>query len=203
MKTEITVAAALLIAALSQARDVRSPDGRYAIRAEASISLVNALSGETLLVLDKDASGESRVEVAWAPDSRKVAIVEDDARGSVVLGAWTDSPLVGTQARLLGKASASHPDGPDLWHKTVQDDNEKGIFAEAQRRFGGRVVKEFRVFAGWITNDSLRVKGEIHLSSGKSCAYQYVVQFHTNVIGHLSKAGFEEGVLVGRDHQIL
>jgi hypothetical protein len=199
MKTQITVAAALLIAALSQARDVRSPDGRYAIRAEASISLVNALSGETLLVLDKDASGESRVEVAWAPDSRKVAIVEDDARGSIVLGAWTDSP----QATLLDKAFASHPDSPDLWHKTVQDDNEKGIFAEAQHRFGGRVVKESRVFAGWITNSSLRVKGEIHVSSGKSCAYQYVVQFHTNVIGHLSKAGFEEGVLVGRDHQIL
>jgi hypothetical protein len=30
--------------------------------------------------------------VAWSPDSRKVALVEDDARGSVVLGAWTDAP---------------------------------------------------------------------------------------------------------------
>ena len=199
MKTQTTVAAALLIAAISYARDVRSPDGRYAIRAETSISLVDTRSGEMLLVLDKDASGESRVEVAWAPDSRKVAIVEDDARGSVVLGAWADSP----QAALLDKAFASHPNSPDLWHKTVQDYNEKGVFGEAQRRFGGRVVKESRVFAGWITNDTLRVKGEIHLSSGKSCAYQYVVQFHTNVIGHLSKAGFEEGILIGRDHRLL
>jgi hypothetical protein len=199
MKTQMTLAAALLVAAISYAKDVRSPNGRYAIRAEASISLVDTRSGETLLVLDKDASGESRVEVAWAPDSRKVAIVEDDPHGSVVLGAWTDSP----HATLLDKAFASHPDSPALWHKTVQDDNERGIFAEAQRRFGGRVVKESRVFAGWITDDSLRVKGEIHLSSGKSCAYQYVVQFHTNVIGHLSKAGFEEGVLVGRNHQLL
>jgi hypothetical protein len=151
-------------------------------------------------VLDKDAAGEQRVEVAWAPDSRKVAVVEDDARGSVVLGAWTDS----TPATLLDKAFSSHPDQPGLWHKALQDENEKGVFADAERRFGGRVVKESRVFAGWIGNDSLRVKGEIHLSSGKNCAYQYVVQFHTNVIGHLSKAGFEEGgVLVGRDHQIL
>jgi hypothetical protein len=90
MKRNLTVAAALLIAALCQARDVRSPNGSYAIRAENSISLVDLESGSTLLVLDKDASGESRVEVAWAPNSMKVAIVEDDARGSVVLRAWTD-----------------------------------------------------------------------------------------------------------------
>jgi len=68
MKRNLTVAAALLIAALCQARDVRSPNGSYAIRAENSISLVDLESGSTLLVLDKDASGESRVEVAWAPE---------------------------------------------------------------------------------------------------------------------------------------
>jgi hypothetical protein len=84
------MAAALLIAALCHARDVRSPNGKYAIRAEQSISVVDLESGSTLLVLDKDASSESRVEVAWAPNSMKVAIVEDDARGSVVLGAWDD-----------------------------------------------------------------------------------------------------------------
>ena len=83
MKRNLTVVAALLIAALCHARDVRSLNGRYAIRAENSISLVDFESGSTLLVLDKDASGESRVEVAWAPNSMKVAIVEDDARGSV------------------------------------------------------------------------------------------------------------------------
>jgi len=25
--------------------------------------------------------------------------------------------------------------GPATWHKTIQDDNEKAIFSEAQRRF--------------------------------------------------------------------
>ena len=73
----------------------------YAIRAENSISLVDLESGSTLLVLDKDASGESRVEVAWAPNSMKVAIVEDEARGSVVLGAWTDERSIPAIWRLI------------------------------------------------------------------------------------------------------
>ena len=206
MKRNLTVAAALLIAALCQARDVRSPNGSYAIRAENSISLVDLESGSTLLVLDQDASGESRVEVAWAPNSMKVAIVEDDARGSVVLGAWTDE-------RSIPADMASDPEflkgpsdvvgRPGTWHKTIQDDNEKAIFSEAQRRFGGLVVAESRVFAGWISNDAIRVKGEIRLSNGKRCAYQYVAQFNPNVVGHLSKAGFKQGVLVGRNHHFL
>jgi hypothetical protein len=200
MKTNVAVIAALLIAVLAPSRDVRSPDQRYAIRAEQVISLVDVHSGETLLVLDKDTSGTTRVEVAWSPDSRKVALVEDYARGSVVLGAWTDAPET---TAFNGDQRMSSPRRQALWHKTVQDENEKGIFAEAQRRFGGRVAKENRVFAGWITADSLRVKGEIHLTSGKHCAYQYVLQFNTSVTGHLSRAGFEEGVLVGRDHQLL
>src|ERR1700739_92071 len=142
MKRNLTVAATLLIAALCQAKDVRSPNGSYAIRAENSISLVDLESGSTLLVLDQDASGESRVEVAWAPNSMKVAIVEDEARGSVVLGAWTDERRI--PADMVGR--------PATWHKTIQDDNEKAIFSEAQRRFGGLVVAESRVFAGWISN---------------------------------------------------
>ena len=49
MKRNLTVAAALSIAALCQARDVRSPNGSYAIRVENSISLVDLESGSTLL----------------------------------------------------------------------------------------------------------------------------------------------------------
>ena len=40
--------------------------------------------------------------------------------------------------------------------------------SEAQRRFGGLVVAESRVFAGWISNDAIRVKGEIRLSNGSA-----------------------------------
>jgi hypothetical protein len=65
------------------------------------------------------------------------------------------------------------------------------------------VVAESRVLAGWISNDTIRVKGEIRLSNGKRCVYKYVAQFYPNVVGHLSKAGFKQGVLVGRNYQFL
>jgi hypothetical protein len=206
MKRNLTVAVALLIAALCQAREVRSPNGSYAIRTENSISLLDLESGSTLLVLDRDASGESRVEVAWAPNSMKVVIVENDGRGSVVLGAWTDERSVpadmASDPQFL-KGPSDVVGRPATWHKAIQEDNERAIFSEAQRRFGGLVIAESRMFAGWISNDAIKVKGEIRLSSGKRCAYQYVAQFNPKVVGHLSKAGFKQGVLVGRDHQLL
>ena len=49
----------------------------------------------------------------------------------------------------------------------------------------------------------IRVKGEMHFSSGKRCAYQYTLHFLTNAVGHLDKGGYEEGVIVGRDHKLL
>jgi hypothetical protein len=168
--------------------------------------LVDLESGNTLLVLDKDASGESRVEVAWAPNSMKVAIVEDDAHGSVVLGAWTDERSVpadmASDPQFL-KDPSDVVGRPATWHKAIQEDNERAIFSEAQRRFGGLVVAESRLFAGWISKDAIKVKGEIRLSNGKRCGYQYVAQFNPNVVGHLSKSGFKQGVLVGRDHRLL
>jgi hypothetical protein len=143
---------AVLIAALCQARDVRSPNGSYAIRVENRISLVDLESGSVLLVLDQDASGESLVEVAWPPNSMNVAIVEDEARGSVVPGAWTDERSIpadmASDPQFL-KGPSDVVGRPATWHKTIQNDNEKAIFSEAQRRFGGSVVAESRVFAGW------------------------------------------------------
>ena len=136
----------------------------------------------------------------------KVAIVENDARGSVVLGAWTDERSVpadmASDPQFL-KGPSDVVGRPATWHKAIQEDNERAIFSEAQRRFGGLVVAESRVFAGWISNDAIKVKGEIRLSNGKRCAYRYVAQFNPNVVGNLSKGGFKQGVLVGRNHRFL
>jgi hypothetical protein len=50
MKTQLVYAAAsILLAVASQAKDVRSPDGRFAVRAEATISLVDA-GGASILI---------------------------------------------------------------------------------------------------------------------------------------------------------
>ena len=200
MKRTLLITAAMLIAALSQARDIRSPDGKYAVRAEQTITLVDLQTGQTLLVLSDDTTDATRVEVAWAPDSRKVAMVEDYPRGSAVFAAWTDSP----KPTLLDQSFASRPNRPAVWHKTLQADaDERAIIHRAEQEFSGRLVSENRVFAGWISPDAIRVKGEMHFSSGKRCAYQYTLYFVINTVGHLDKGGYEEGVIVGRDHSLL
>ena len=151
-----------------------------------------------MLVLSNNTAGAIRVEVAWAPDSRKVAMVEDWPRGSAVFAAWTDTP----EQTLLDRDVS--PPRPDVWHKTLQADaDEKAIIHQAEQEFGGRLVSENRVFAGWLSPDAIRVKGEMHFSSGKSCAYQYTLHFLTNAASHLDKGGYEEGVIVGRDHKLL
>ena len=200
MKRTLLITAAMLIAALSQARDIRSPDGKYAVRAEQTITLVDLKSGQTLLVLSDNTTGATRVEIAWAPDSRKVAMVEDYPRGSAVFAAWTDMQ----NQTLLDQAMSSHPNGPASWHKTLQADaDESAIIHRAEQQFGGRLVSENRVFAGWISSDAIHVKGEMHFSSGKRCAYQYTLNFVTNAVGHLDRGGYEEGVIIGRDHKLL
>jgi hypothetical protein len=198
MKIKLFVLMTICISSLSQAKNVVSPDGKYAVRAEETITLVDVKSGQTLLVLSKNTAGATRVEVAWASDSRKVAMVEDWPLGSAVFAAWTDTP----EQTLLDQATSSPR--PDVWHKTLQADaDEKAIIHQAEQEFGGRLVSENRVFAGWLSPDAIRVKGEMHFSSGKRCAYQYTLHFLTNAVGHLDKGGYEEGVIVGRDHKLL
>jgi hypothetical protein len=198
MKMKLFVLVTICVSSLSQAKDVVSPDGKYAVRAEETISLVDVKSGQTLLVLSKNTAGATRVEVAWAPDSRKVAMVEDWPHGSAVFGAWTDTP----EQTLLDQATSSPR--PDVWHKTLQADaDEKATIHQAEQEFGDRLVSENRVFAGWVSPDSIKVKGEMHFSSGKRCSYQYTLHFLTNAVGHLDKGGYEEGAIVGRDHKLL
>jgi hypothetical protein len=181
MKTTLLLAA-ICVAVIAQARDVRSPDGKYAVRADATITLVDLASGNTLLVLSNDTQALTRVEVAWSPDSRKVAMVENARRGSAVFGAWTDG---------------------SVWHKTLQGEDEKSIISQAERLFGGRLVAENRVFNGWTSPDSIRVKGQMQFSSGRRCLYEYTLHFITNAVTHLDRGGYEEGAIVGRDHRLL
>src|SRR5271165_2032804 len=82
MKTQILtcLAAGILLGAVpSQGKDVRSPDGQFAVRAESAISLVNS-SGALILTLVRDTTGDAKVEVAWSPDSRHVVVVENGER---------------------------------------------------------------------------------------------------------------------------
>ena len=181
MKTQLLYAAAsILLAVATQAKDVRSPDGRFAVRAEATISLVDA-SGTSILTLVRDTSGDAKVEVAWSPDSHHVVVVENSMRGSGIVAAWKD----------------------EAWHKTIElDQDQAGIVQAEQVQFHGRLVAEHRKLAGWISPIEVAVKGEMTFSSGGKYAYGYTLVFRRGP-GRLDRGGYEEGELVGKDYHRL
>jgi len=181
MKTQLLYAAAsLLLAVASQAKDVRSPDGRFAVRAEATISLVDA-SGTSILTLVRDTSGDAKVEVAWSPDSHHVVVVENSARGSGIVAAWKD----------------------EAWHKTIElDQDQAGIIQAQQAKFHGRLVAEHRKLDGWKSPSEILVQGDMNFSSGGNYHYGYTLAFR-QVPGRLDRGGYEEGQLIGKDYHSL
>jgi hypothetical protein len=183
MKKRILTSAAVLcsaLAAASQAKDVHSPDGQWAVRAEKAISLVDS-GGQEILTLVRDTTGDVKVEVAWSPDSRHVVVVENAARGSGIVAAWRD----------------------DAWHKTLQLDSQEGAFIDReQSRFHGRLVAEHRNLHGWVTPSAVLVEGDLAFSSGAKSRYGYTLEFR-QVPGRLDRGGYEEGQLIGRDYHDL
>ena len=182
MKRQTLYAAAgILLAVSSQAKDVHSPDGRFAVRAEASISLVDA-AGNQLLTLVRDTSGDAKVEVAWSPDSKHVVVVENGERvGSGIVAAWKD----------------------EVWHKTIEPESQEGALIQAQQaKFHGRLVSEHRKLNGWITASEVAVQGDMTFSSGAKYRYGYTLAFR-QVPGRLDRGGYEEGQLIGKDYHSL
>jgi hypothetical protein len=181
MKTQLLYAAAsILLAVASQAKDVRSPDGRFAVRAEATISLVDA-SGTSILTLVRDTSGDAKVEVAWSPDSHHVVVVENSVRGSGIVAAWKD----------------------EAWHKTIElDQDQAGVVQAEQAQFHGRLVAEHRKLSGWISPSEVAVKGEMTFSNGGKYTYGYTLVFRPGP-GRLDRGGYEEGELIGKDYRSL
>jgi hypothetical protein len=184
MKTRTTsIIAALLLSVLSSyARDLHSPDGKFAVRAEASISLIDS-SGQPILTLVRNTSGDTKVEVAWSPDSRHVVVVENSHIGSGIVAAWSDGAN---------------------WHKTIQmDQDQAGIVRAGQAQFHGRLVAEHRKLDGWVTPREVLVKGEMVFSNGGKCNYGYTLAFRTGEQVRLDRGGYEEGELVGTNYHLL
>ena len=169
-KIVITLAAAMLVTA-SQAKDIHSPDGQFAIRAKATISLVDS-RGNEILMLERDTQGDQKVEVAWAPDSRHVVIVENGIRDSAITAAWKD----------------------EVWHKTIEVDHAP------IRNEGGRLNAEHRKLSGWLTPTEVTVDGEMTFSTGAKYHYAYTLVFR-QVPGRLDRGGYEEGQLIGKDYR--
>jgi len=174
-------AAALMLTALSvHARNVTSPDGRFAVRAEAEILLIDS-AGEPLLTLIRNTAADTRVEVAWSTDSRRVVIVENTARSCDIIAAYQDA---------------------GVWHKTIElDSDQAALIRQAQLDVGGRLVSEQQTLGQWVSETAVQVHGTMTFSSGHHVAYQYVLEFGTGP-GRLDRGGYEEGVIRGVRYQL-
>jgi hypothetical protein len=172
----LTCAVAVVLSGTwSHGKDVKSPDGRFAVRAEAAISLVDS-AGDQILSLVRDTTGDTKVEVAWSPDSRHVVVVENGARDSAIIGAWRDQ----------------------AWHKTIEVDEDHAPI----RKDNGRVIAEHRKLAGWLTPSEVSVIGDMIFSGGRKYEYGYTLAFRPGP-GRLDRGGYEEGELIGKDYRSL
>ena len=176
-KLLILIFAAVLWSVASQAKDVRSPDGQFAVRTEKAITLVDA-GGNEILTLVKDTTGDQKIEVAWSPDSRHVLIVEGGARDSAIVGAWRD----------------------EAWHKTIDMDAWQEGIGRKHSDQRNRMAAEHRKLAGWLTPSEAAVQGEMLFRDGTKLHYSYILAFQP-VPGHLDRGGYEEGQLIGKDYR--
>src|SRR5689334_2054911 len=103
MKLQIQImCGALFIGALAaRANTIPSPDGQYHVTTGRTVEVTD-VTGQPVLELVRDTNGAKRIEVAWSPDSMRLVVVEDYARGSGVFAAWHAG---------------------STWHKSIEDDD--------------------------------------------------------------------------------
>jgi hypothetical protein len=166
--------------ASASAGSLPSPDGRYTLITQPIVRVVDA-SGDTVLVLDPDTAGLRHIESSWSPDGRRVVVVEDFNRGSGVLAAWREG---------------------NAWHRAVESDRGYKSFVQALEHRGlGQLVIEHRGLSEWVSNDSIRVHGDLVFRGDHHVPYAYVLHF-TEGSGTLSRGGYEQGVLKGTGYRV-
>lgn len=178
---KVTLIAVMIMASMAHAKQIWSPDKTARIEAEESIRLFDE-KNRTSILLVPSTRGTSEIEVSWSPDSRKVVIAQDFARGSVIYGAWFDG---------------------ENWHKTIQTEQDfVPIVRIVERLSHSTVDSESRNFAGWMGSSAVRVKGTLRLRDGKTVVYEYRLEFGAQA-GRYDRGGYEEGVITSSEYKTL
>lgn len=174
--------ATFLLAALAgKATTVVSPDRQFGLQAETDLTIVDA-SGQPLLTLVPNTAGDTSIQVGWSPDSQRVVVVETSGRGTDIVAAWRED---------------------NTWRRTIELDSDlAGIISQGEQARGGRLVAETRTLGGWISNNAVQVNGQMTFSGNQQYNYAYTLEF-VHGPTTLSRGGFEDGAIVGRNFQTL
>jgi hypothetical protein len=171
-----TLIALLFVTVSAHAKMIVAPDGRFELAIESnSITLTDAKTATPLMPLAFDTSQDRGIDAVWSPDSTRVVVVENTARGSDVIAAF-------------------FKDGK--WHKTAESDRSGAAFIHSvTERVGSKIKSEQRSIAGWIDADTARIKGLLHFADGQNVSYTYTDSFGGGGQRRTSVAGYDLGAI--------
>ena len=172
-----TLIALLFVTVSAHAKMIVAPDGRFELAIESnSITLTDAKTATPLMPLAFDTSQDQGIDAVWSPDSTRVVVVENTARGSDVIAAYRS--------------------GDGKWHKTAESDRSGAAFIHSvTERVGSKIKSEQRSIAGWIDADTARIKGLLHFADGQNVSYTYTDSFGDGGQRRTSVAGYDLGAI--------
>jgi len=166
MKTIILWAAAALLttAFAAKSAEANSPDGLYSIESSRSgVSLLDA-KGQPLVTLIRSTTGGTKIDISWAPTSKRVVVATNSPLGSAIVAAWTD-------------------DNGATWRKTLEPDADlTNIANQAQRDAGSRLIAESLTLGDWGSPDELQVKGNMKFSNHMKAEFSYGLEFGSGAL---------------------
>jgi hypothetical protein len=166
MKTiTIGVAAVLLLTAFTaKSTETNSPDGLYSIQnSRPGVWLVDS-KGLPLIKLIPSMTSDTKIEISWAPTSKRVIAATNSPLGSAIVAAWTD-------------------DNGATWRKAQEADADQTTIAnQAQRDAGSRLIAESLTLGDWGSPDELQVKGSMKFSNHKQAEFSYNLEFQEGVL---------------------
>jgi hypothetical protein len=161
-------------------RDTPAPNGSYVLEIHDQIQLVDR-RGLSLLTFTKNLEGVQSVDAKWSPDSRRVVVVVNYGRGSVIEAGYFDG---------------------SSWHKTLEPDTDLPVNELArQGDASGRLVAEHCLLGEWLDPDRIAVSGELIFSGQKRVLYAYTLVFTCGPT-RLDPGGFEEGAIKGAGYHV-
>jgi len=155
----------LLTTAFSaKSTEANSPDGLYSIQSSRSgVSLVDS-KGQSLITLIRSTTGGTKIEISWAPTSKRVVVATNSALGSAIVAAWTD-------------------DNGATWRKALEPDADQTTIAnQAQRDARSRLIAESLTLGDWRSPDELQVKGNMKFSNHTQAEFSYSLEFGSGVL---------------------
>ena len=149
------------------AKTVQSPDGTWNVATvlqddKPAIALFSAGGSQPETILDRDASYDTRVDVKWSDDSRRVFVLQHFPNGTGIDAAWFDG---------------------SKWHRTFEPDSDFAPLMALVDKEGlrGSYRSDTAELGKWISPDTIEVSGTLGYM-GKKATYSIPYSYHLQIV---------------------